>query len=274
MDRNNRRRRNWALVAVSVLLIVVGRLSYIPERQPTTFFELHNPGVIAYWGSSRQGPANTMSAFEQALSMGADILYVDVRLSANDKLVIFADESMGRVNTDTIADTNAEPPTQQTYPLARVLKRLPGQQLILHIRQSGSAIMTTLCQVLQRSKGHSSVLVAAQSDGQIKEFRHLCPGVGTIAGGGETNWFLLLERLGLARWFNSKAQVLILPTEKFGFSLVNRGLVVEAKRWGLAVIYADINDATFMARVIATGADGIITNRADMLLNELGRSRL
>ena len=59
--------------------------------------------VIAHRGASRAEPENTIAAFERAVEMGADCVELDVRRTADDRLVVHHDPHLadGRVIRET-----------------------------------------------------------------------------------------------------------------------------------------------------------------------------
>jgi glycerophosphoryl diester phosphodiesterase len=62
----------------------------------------YNPGegdnftIIAHRGASAYYPENTLAAFEGAIRLGADMVELDVQLSADGEVVAFHDEKMSR----------------------------------------------------------------------------------------------------------------------------------------------------------------------------------
>jgi len=52
--------------------------------------------VVAHRGSSGSAPENTLAAFRQAVKAGADMIELDVRLTADRHLVVFHDRRLGR----------------------------------------------------------------------------------------------------------------------------------------------------------------------------------
>ena len=64
-------------------------------------FELRDEvAIIAHRGSSMAAPENTLAAVEQALLEGADYVELDVRLTADDQVVLFHDRSLARLTGD------------------------------------------------------------------------------------------------------------------------------------------------------------------------------
>lgn len=54
------------------------------------------PIVIAHRGFSREYPENTLAAFEAAIDAGADMIELDITLSADGKLVVIHDDTLSR----------------------------------------------------------------------------------------------------------------------------------------------------------------------------------
>ncbi|MFO8045895.1 MAG: glycerophosphodiester phosphodiesterase family protein [Halomonas sp.] len=64
-------------------------------------FELRDEiAIIAHRGSSLAAPENTLAAVEQALADGADTVELDVRLTADDEVVLYHDRSLTRLTGD------------------------------------------------------------------------------------------------------------------------------------------------------------------------------
>lgn len=59
------------------------------------------PGVSAHRGGAAYGPENTLVAFQNAVRLGADVLEVDVVLSADDELVVIHDGTLDRTTDCT-----------------------------------------------------------------------------------------------------------------------------------------------------------------------------
>lgn len=75
------------------------------------FPNLPKPAIIAHRGASAYAPENTLAAFTQALRQGADAIELDVKLSADKRVVVMHDSTVdrttpmkGRVRDFVIAD--------------------------------------------------------------------------------------------------------------------------------------------------------------------------
>jgi glycerophosphoryl diester phosphodiesterase len=116
------------------------------------------PRVIAHRGShGPSAPENTLAAFEAALTLGAEMIELDVRRTADGALVVFHDPIIRRAALDTI--THAE------------LCALSG----LAVPQ--------LPEVLDWARGRIAVDVELKEDGYVPEVAPLLEAF--VAGGGE-----------------------------------------------------------------------------------------
>ena len=64
-------------------------------------FDIGRPLIMAHRGESENTPENTMLALEAAESIGVDVLESDVRLTKDDRLVLFHDDDMERTTGKT-----------------------------------------------------------------------------------------------------------------------------------------------------------------------------
>ncbi len=60
------------------------------------FDQLPKPAVIAHRGASAHAPENTFAAFELAISLNADAIELDVKLTSDGRVVVFHDLSLQR----------------------------------------------------------------------------------------------------------------------------------------------------------------------------------
>lgn len=85
------------VIELSVILIAALQAWWI-----LTSFELRdNVAVIAHRGSSMVAPENTLAAVEQALKDQADYVEIDVRLTADNHVMLYHDRTLARLTGDT-----------------------------------------------------------------------------------------------------------------------------------------------------------------------------
>jgi glycerophosphoryl diester phosphodiesterase len=56
----------------------------------------NRPLIVAHRGNSGHAPENTMTAIRQGIEAGADMVEIDVQITADDRLIVFHDPVLGR----------------------------------------------------------------------------------------------------------------------------------------------------------------------------------
>jgi glycerophosphoryl diester phosphodiesterase len=253
------------------------------------------PLVIAHRGGAGLWPENTLHAFERAAELGADVLELDVRLTADGALVVFHDSGVGRT-TDGAGEVGALKLAElkrldaghrwtadggKTFPfrgrgltvptLREVFERLPRMRFNVEPKDESAAAVKELCRVLRAGEMEERVVVGSFRQSVIDEFRRECPGVATSASPAEASKFLALYQAGLAASYSPPMQALQIPESAGGVRVLTRGFVEAAHERNLQVHAWTINSESDMRRLLAAGVDGIMTDYPDRLLAVLGR---
>lgn len=249
--------------------------------------------VIAHRGGADVAPEGTLLLFRQADSLGADVLELDLRRSADGALVVFHDrrvhrvtEDTGRVDQLTLARLQAldagyrwSPDGGVTHPyrgkglripsFEEFLAAFPGRRLLVELKSGRGDSPQRLCEEL-RSRGMQSLaIVASFSHQTLSDFRDACPEVATSASAREVaiDWGLRALRLdGLAEPDFDAYHV---PESAGLIDLVDPGFVERARRRGLPVQVWTVNREEDMERLIEMGVDGIVTDRPEGLIQLL-----
>ncbi|KPK07382.1 MAG: hypothetical protein AMJ64_06720 [Betaproteobacteria bacterium SG8_39] len=263
-----------------------------------SFFAAEGAGVqvIAHRGGSRLRPENTLLAFEHAVGLGADMLEMDARATADGVLVALHDatvdrttDGQGPVNGLTLsalqtldagyrwsADAGRSTPFRgrgvRVPTLAEVFARFPRTRMVIEIKPPDAALAAALCALIRRAGMTRHVLVASMHDGVLDAFRETCPEVGTSMGPGEARLFYFASLVYLGGAISPTAQALQMP---YGFGervLATAQLAAAARARNLKLHVWTVNDEDRMRRLLAIGVDGIMTDRPDLLLRLLGRT--
>lgn len=289
------RRRVAAWTAAALAIGAAAWALRTPPRQPSPLLSHVEVASIAHRGASGHAPENTLPAFRRALELGADMIEMDLRLSADGHVVVIHDATVdrttggnGRVAELTLAQlkqfdaghafagadggrpyrgTGVEIPT-----LEEVLTAFPEARLMLELKEgAGAALVDSAAAVLQRHGAEGRVIVASFDSGYLRRFRTLLPGAATGAGSGEAAKLYLLHLVGLHRWYRPRAEFLLVPPALRGRRLVTRRLLRAAERLGMKVHVWTVDDPREMRRLVAVGVDGILTDHPDRLREVLGR---
>ena len=159
--------------------------------------------VIPHGGGDGLYPEDTMYAYEHTMAMGADVVDVDVQLSADNIPVVIHDGSVtrttggrGDVHAMTVAGLqqldagysftlNGLHPFRgkglQIPTLEQVLERFPNVLLSIDLKDERNDIIDPMCTLLRRYHRTRDAFVGSNADNVILTFRKRCPEVRTSA---------------------------------------------------------------------------------------------
>jgi glycerophosphoryl diester phosphodiesterase len=239
--------------------------------------------VFAHRGFCANGvQENTIEAFKAALDAGATHIETDVQATSDGVAVVFHDDDLERIagiKTDiselTLANLrslNAQ--TAKIPTLREALEQLNAARFNIDIKRA-NAIAPTVEQVIAANAG-SRVLISSFSENRrSKALSQLAAAgirVATSAGMARTLGLYLVARLGWFSAFRSLGKdidALQLPFDHKALKLQHPRLLKFASAAGIAVHYWVVNDAEKMRQLVAIGASGIVTDRADVAVREL-----
>lgn len=226
--------------------------------------------VMAHRGASRAERENTLVAFARAAEMGADAVELDVRRSADGRLVVHHDPHLadGRVIVRT---TGVELP-EEVPSLDDALDACRGMWVNVEIKNDpGEAdfdgtddIAPTVADALRRRGEAGRFLVSSFRRETIDRFRSAAPEIATawltpgIAGDDMDSTFDSLRDAGhraVHPWYG----------------LVTKHFIDEAHARGLMVNVWTCDDPAKMSELHAFGVDGICTNVPDVAIGTLFR---
>lgn len=289
------------LVGIVVLLQFLPARGVVAGPNPWRPSPGKRPLVIAHGGGQGLHPANTLEAFEHSVALGCDALEMDLRLTKDGVLVTHHDETIdrtsegtGRVIDFTLAELQtrnfgakfrdpggARPYGDRPARLATVeelFRRYPGVPMILELKDhgaTGARAAATLARLIAREQKFASVIVASFHDETLEEFRRQSGGrVFTSTARKRTRSHVLLNKCWLDWFAPAGDQAMQLPVAASGLRLDTPRIIRAAHRRNMAIHYWTINEPAEMERLIRLGADGLITDRPDLMftvLAELGR---
>jgi glycerophosphoryl diester phosphodiesterase len=284
-----------ALCGLLMLGALYGSLAWSagePARAHPFFADAaaRGPLVIAHRGGAGLWPENTLHAFERAHAIGADMLELDVRSSADGELVVMHDatverttDGVGPVASKTVAELKRLDAGHRwtsdggrTFPfrgrgltvptLREVFTKLPAARFNIEPKDESAQTVERLCRLVRENGMAERVVVGSFRQGLIEEFRRACPEVATAAGPVEAGKFLALYQSGLAASFSPAMQALQIPEYAGGVRVVTKEFVAAARGHNLQVHAWTINDEAAMRRLVEAGVDGIMTDYPDRLL--------
>ncbi len=230
--------------------------------------------LIAHRGSSAVAPENTLAAFRRAVRDGADMIELDVRLSADGELMVIHDRGLyrvtrvrGRVRERTAEElerlTVGSPRGRASAPgriprLATVLRTLPPAiGLNIEVKTDGDRrrselVVHRLGELLRGRRGDREILVSSFDHLFLRAFHRRFPAIALAV------LYLRVRDLGrspavLAR--RAGAKVFICSR-----SQLRRRWVRKARAGGIRVIIYGVDTLHHLSAVRRQGVDGVITD--------------
>ncbi len=281
------------LVGAYVCLATIPRRQRAPDRP---YFDAPRPWVVAHRGGSALAPENTMEAFRRAEAVGADVLEMDLHVTADGAFVVIHDSAVDRTTNGhglvadmTVAQVQALDAgyrfrddsggypfrgTGVTVPtFESVLRQFPNVRLNPEMKDFTVEQARRLCGVLRQFGAVDRVLVSAFGQPSMTAFREACPEVATGATRREAMVFYFLAQARLASLFRSPAAALQLPLRFRGRGIITSTLLDPARASNRPVQVWTVNDEDAMRRLLSMDVQGILTDRPSLLLALLGRER-
>jgi glycerophosphoryl diester phosphodiesterase len=253
------------------------------------------PLVMAHRGGAGLWPENTIYAFERAVSLGVDVLEMDMRATRDGHLVIIHDAAVerttdgrGAVNSFTLEELKRldaayswSPDGGSSFPLrgtgitvptlSEIFSLFPTTRLNIDIKQERPAIVEPFCAMIRERGMQGQIMVASFNQAVLDQFRAECAEVATSGSVMDIGAFLALktEHSEAEAGTAAKVRALQVPEYAGGRRLLTPRFIEEAHRRRLEVHAWTINTEAEMQRMIEMRIDGIITDFPDRLLNLL-----
>jgi glycerophosphoryl diester phosphodiesterase len=248
--------------------------------------------IVAHRGESFDAPENTLSAINRAWHNGARAVEIDIRLTADNEIVVIHDKHTGRVGDKKlivkrsklhqlkrvdVGIKKSEVFQGESIPtLYEVIDTVPFDAKLLIEIKCGKEIVTPLVELLKNIKLKSKqieiisfnleVLISIKKN--ISEHKAL--------------WLLGLDYY-LPHWllkFNPQKVIKKIKENKldgvdvWAGRVISKSFVKAFKEEGLHVYVWTVNDLNNAQKLLAYGVDAITTDRAEWLTKQLaGKER-
>lgn len=247
----------------------------------------YKPMVIAHQGGSKLAPENTLSAFQNALKLGVDMVDIDVHLSKDGELIVMHDfsiekttngtgeikyltlEELKKVDAGSWFDSRF---TNERIPTLEETLALINSEKILFIEvKGGNSVYPGIEQkVVDEIKKYNAlkwVIVKSFDLNSILRIKKLYPELSTFYLSGKTfekDYISIKKNLtegkNIQRNFDGIA---------IHFSKLDAEKVETIKKYGLKVFTYTVNEKSDLRKVIAMKVDGIVTDAPDIMIELL-----
>lgn len=236
--------------------------------------------VYAHRGAAAEEPENTLPSFQRALALGADALETDVHLTADGEIVAIHDSDGARtagvsraIDAVSLAElerwdagyafvdaAGTRPFMGRGYrvpTLEQLLVELPPVRLNIDLKSEDARLVTRFIDLVRRHDAEGRVVAASFHGSVLARLRRSgWRGASSLARREFLASWLLPAWLGL-RPPGTRAQI---PTHAGPLVFANRCTLEKLHGLGLEVDYWTINDPEQARRLVALGADGIMTD--------------
>lgn len=235
---------------------------------------------IAHRGFTADAPENSLKAFEQAIALGVDGIELDVRTCKTGEVVVFHDAKLDRMTAadglvkqtplsglrDLRLVQNGKE-TDQRIPLLQEVLELTGDKLLVNIEIKATGLpakhsieekVLDICRELGLMQ---KTIISSFHPLIVRKLRKLDDRV--------TNGFIIDKnfRVGNSRLFFSKmAAARAIHPER---TLLNPVLTQKIAEHGFLCFVWTVNEPTDMLQLIDWGVHGIITDRPDILMEQM-----
>jgi glycerophosphoryl diester phosphodiesterase len=216
--------------------------------------------VIAHRGASAVRPENTVEAYRYAKVLGADMVELDARRTADDSVWVLHDEHLA--DGRALVDTEPADLPPQVPSLAVALAACEGMDVNIEVKNvpidgdwdPDERVARATVELVQELGMQDRVLVSSFGVGAIDTVHDLDPSIPTaFLTPFEVTDDVLDQVVG-------KGHVALHPHEAF----VDEGLIQRCHALGLAVNCWTLDDPARMELLVGWGIDGICTNVPDV----------
>lgn len=244
------------------------------------------PLLFAHRGGARLAPENTLEAFRGAVDRwGADVLEMDVHLSADGVLVVIHDDTVDRTTDGSGAVSRMTLAELRSLDAGHVFRDLDGQAAFrgrgvriptfeevldafprtrLNVDAKAPEAARPLQRLVrERGESHRVLLASVEEEGRADRMGYPGPVSATRR---QLVRFHVLHRIPLLRTaWTPDTDALQVPWRWEGRQVTTPRLIREAHRRNLPVHVWTVDDPDVMRTLLDWGADGIQTDRPDLL---------
>ncbi|MBL4636280.1 MAG: glycerophosphodiester phosphodiesterase [Kofleriaceae bacterium] len=238
--------------------------------------------LYAHRGAAAEEPENTLPGFALAVSYGADALELDVHMTSDGKIVVSHDSDGMRMCNRTakirrttyaelsqwdagwgFVDSDRQRPfADKGYriPLfAEILDQFPDKVINVDLKQRSPSMVSRMLQIVRQAGAEERVILASFSQYTLLHVRAAgYRGLTALAPGDLALALYLPKPLGSR--LPLRGQAAQIPVQQGPISLATPEKIAKLHGLGLRVDFWTINDVQEARRLLAMGADGIMTD--------------
>lgn len=268
-------------------------LSKPQKREVKKALQFDHPVVLAHRGGAHLAPEHTMLAFNKAAEIGVDGFEIDIRLTQDEEIIVFHDESVDRTTNGTGLVSNLTLEEIQAlnhgynfqnldgyYPyrsekvdvvtLRELLEKFPNMLINIDIKDApdtyeGSLMPSKLWRLIEELEATDRVIVTSFYCEQVDRFNLYAQNrVALGAGESEVRLAFTAFTSQFGHLYHPKVDIFQIPIKSGVVSLDSPKFIQFLGKLNIPVHYWTINDAVSMNLLLRAGAKGIVTDRPDI----------
>ncbi|WP_298864689.1 glycerophosphodiester phosphodiesterase family protein [uncultured Microbacterium sp.] len=241
-----------------------------------------HPRVLAHRGLTAAGEdsslwENTAGAFAAAHAAGAEYIESDCQVTADGDVVLFHDSTLERLTGDPRAVSEVS--TRELTALfaehgglmtvTEALDAFPDTRFNIDVKTAAAAVPVG---AMIAPHAHRVLLTSFSESNRRAALASVMRAGASIRPATSGGSAIILRLRALSALRLSPARVLAgidavqIPERHRGIRIVTPALIRAAHECGTEVHVWTVNDPDDMARLVAAGVDGIVTDRADLAL--------
>lgn len=303
-------KKRWFVISGIVCTYVLLQVIPYGKNKVDTPFKIKNgdrPLVIAHGGAKQLNPENTWMAFNYAVSLGVDVLEMDLQITKDQQLITYHNETLDELSTASgyIKDYTYEqlkqynfgenfqdlqgdypyrnltkeqlaPYADQLIParLEDLLKKFGDSMLYIcelkNYGELGKQSAQEILNLIQKYGLEKNVCVASFDQATLNYFESIAPKeIVTSFDMDTATDFIKANYIGYGIFNNYRESGFQLPLKEKNVPLDLQYLIYKIHHNNMFVHYWTINNREDIISCIKKGADGIITDRPDLMLEIL-----
>ena len=238
--------------------------------------------IYAHRGASFELPENTIESFALALELGANALETDAHMTRDGRIVLSHDPTGAHnagvareIRSLSLSEVRAwdvgakfeprrpgkfQPGVRYRMPtLEEALEAFPGVLFNVDAKQTAPDMIPELLRAVDRMKASDRVRIASFSEKNLREVRARGYAGETGMAPGEIARLVFLPRAAL-RWYRPAGHAAQVPRRAYGVAFDRQAAIDRFHIVGLRVDFWTIDDPAEARRLLALGADGIMTD--------------
>lgn len=249
------------------------------------------PILYAHRGASLERPENTLEAIRLAIELGADAVETDAHLTRDGRLVLSHDPDGSHMagvprrivdmtlselrewnmGAGFVAPDGSRPYTRAPVRIATVeelLAEFPGVYFNIEAKATSPNMAPALVRCVREARAQDRVRLASFSWANLRRIR-------ALGYEGETGMAppevarCMIPPLAVARLLPVPGDVAQVPLRAWGIDFATQASIDRLHALGLPVEFWTINDVATAEKLLAMGADAIMTDDPRLFLREV-----